>query len=219
MPSISTVILPSKEKGYRSVKLAPFISVIILAAGESKRMGKLKQLLPLGQNTILEQTIDNFLNSKINEVIVVVGYIAEEVIKLIAARQVKVALNPDYCLGMSTSLLAGLKVINNEAQGIMLALADQPFIASQTIDYLIEAFAHHEKIIVPSHQGRRGHPVIFPRKYKKELASLKGDVGGREVLARYPEDVLEVAVDCDSIIEDIDTMDIYIRKTGRINPK
>ena len=83
--------------------MAPVISAIILAAGEAKRMGKPKLLLPLGQGTILEQTIDNFANSKVNEIIVVLGNRVEEMINIIASRPVIVAVNPDYRHGMSTS--------------------------------------------------------------------------------------------------------------------
>ena len=79
--------------------MTSLISVIILAAGESKRMGKPKQLMPLGRTAILEQTVDNCLNSKVNEVIVVLGHRSEEVIRIIAARPVKLAINPNYQRG------------------------------------------------------------------------------------------------------------------------
>jgi len=84
------------------------VSSILLAAGESKRMGKPKQLLPWRQGTMVEQTIDNLLGSAVNEVIVVVGHRAEEVIKAIATKAVKLAVNPDYKQGMSTSIIVGL---------------------------------------------------------------------------------------------------------------
>ena len=188
--------------------MAPFISAIILAAGESRRMGKPKQLIPLEKTTILEQTVDNFLNSEVPDVIVVVGYKAEEVAKLIANRPVTVAVNSAYREGMSTSIVAGLSLLSDKAQGVMFALADQPFIDSQTINRLIEAFGIYDKgIVMPIYQGRRGHPVIFSIKYEEELLSLKGDIGGREIICRHPDDVFEVAVNCEGIFVDIDTMD------------
>ena len=188
--------------------MAPFISAIILAAGESRRMGKPKQLIPLEKTTILEQTVDNFLNSEVHDVIVVVGYKAEEVAKLIANRPVTVAVNSAYREGMSTSIVAGLSLLSDKAQGVMFALADQPFIDSQTINRLIEAFGIYDKgIVMPIYQGRRGHPVIFSIKYKEELLSLKGDIGGREIICRHPDDVFEVAVNCEGIFVDIDTVD------------
>ena len=190
--------------------MIPMIPVIILAAGESKRMGKPKQLMPLGRITILEQTVDNFLSSEVSEVVVVLGHRAEEMVNLIASRLVTVAVNPAYRKGMSTSIAAGLGLISDKAQGVMLALADQPFIDSQTINRLVEAFGAHSKgITIPIYQGRRGHPVIFDIKYKEELLRLKGDVGGREIVDRHPDDVLEVAVNCEGICVDIDTVDSY----------
>jgi molybdenum cofactor cytidylyltransferase len=186
------------------------ISAIILAAGESKRMGKPKQLLPLGESTILGKTVANFLASQVSEVIVVVGYQAEKIKALLHSKPVKIVLNPEYQQGMSTSISAGLKSIDDKAQGIMLVLADQPFIDSRTINRIIAGFnAGGKGIAVPCYQGNRGHPVIFARKYEGELAALKGDVGGKEVIARHPDDFMEISVDSDGVIADIDTLDGY----------
>ena len=190
--------------------MAKLVSAIILAAGESRRMGKPKQLLPLDKTTILECTIDNFLNSEVHDVVVVVGYRAEEVVSLIAKRPTSMVVNAAYRDGMSTSIIAGLSLISDNAQGVMLALADQPFIDSQTINCLVESFGAHDKgIVLPIYQGKRGHPVILSIKYKEELLSLKGDIGGREIIHRYPDDVLEVPVNCEGICVDIDTVDTY----------
>ena len=190
--------------------MIPLISAIILAAGESRRMGEPKQLMPLGKTTILERTVDNFLNSAVHDVIVVVGYRAEEVISLIADRSVAIAVNSAYREGMSTSIVTGLGLISDKTQGVMLALADQPFIDSHTINHLIEAFgAHNKNIAIPVYQGKRGHPVIFAIKYKEELLRLKGDIGGREIIGQHPDDILEVTVNCEGICVDIDTVDNY----------
>lgn len=187
-----------------------FVSAIILAAGESKRMGMSKQLMPLGRDTLLGQTIDNFLSSKVSEIIVVVGHRAQEVIDAIGSRPVKVAINPSYQEGMSTSISTGLNLISDKVQGIMIALADQPFIGKQTIDRLIEAFSNSNKgIVIPVHKDRRGNPVIFNIQYKQELLALKGDVGGREIIAKHPEDIIEIIFDSDDIVNDIDTEDNY----------
>ena len=107
------------------------ISAILLAAGESKRMGKLKQLIPFGRSTILEETVNNLLNSKVSEVIVVLGARAGEVTEKIARKPVQTVVNPDYQQGMSTSLIAGLRLIDSKARALMIALGDQPFIDSQ----------------------------------------------------------------------------------------
>jgi molybdenum cofactor cytidylyltransferase len=191
------------------------ISAILLAAGQSKRMGKLKQLMPFGQSTIVGQAVDNLLNSAVNEVIVMVGYMAEDVTKAIAAKPIKLVINPDYEQGMSTSIIAGLKSVHSETQGVMLALGDQPLVNSQTINRLIEEFYNHDKgIAVPTYRGRRGHPIIFAIKYKEQLLRLSGDVGGRQIIEDHPEDILEVAVDSESIVADVDTTDDYQAYVG-----
>jgi molybdenum cofactor cytidylyltransferase len=190
--------------------MQPMLSAILLAAGESKRMGKPKQLMPLGSSTILEQAIDNLLNSAVDEIIVVLGHKAEEITETIASKPVKIMVNSNYQQGMSTSIIAGLILVDPQAQAIMLALGDQPLVDSQTINQLIDEFHNHDKsIVVPTYRGRRGHPIIFAIKYKPELLELEGDVGGREVIRHHPDDVLEVAFDSESVITDIDTRDDY----------
>ena len=186
------------------------VSVILLAAGESKRMGKPKLLLPFGKSTILEQTIDNLLSSEVGEVIVVVGYRAQEMIKAIADRPVKVAVNPLYPQGMSTSILTGLNLVDSKAQRLMVTLADQPLINNKVFNQLVEeSLAADKGITIPIYRGKRGNPIIFSTKYKEELLSLKGDVGGRQIIKQHPDDILEVAIDSESINIDIDTLANY----------
>ena len=190
--------------------MQPMLSAILLAAGESKRMGELKQLMPLGKSTLLEQAIDNLLNSSVDETIVVVGHRAEEITEAIATKPVKIMLNHNYRQGMSTSIIAGLILVDPKSQAVILALGDQPLVESRTINQLIDAFNSHDKgIAVPTHRGKRGHPIIFDIKYKAELLEMEGDIGGREIIRQHPDDVLEVAVDSESVISDIDTKDDY----------
>lgn len=192
------------------------ISAILLAAGQSKRMGQPKQVLPFGSSTILEQTIDNLLHSKIDELIVVLGYRAQELMEKLASTPVKIAINPAYEQGMSTSIVTGLSLVDDKAQAVMLALGDQPFISSRVIDKLIdEFFSHNKGIALPTYRGNRGHPVIFAIKYKGELLSLKGDIGGREIIKKHPDDVVEVAVDFESINVDIDTLTDYYHLSNK----
>ncbi len=133
--------------------------------------------------------------------------------KKIANRPVKIAINPAYEQGMSTSIVTGLRLVDNKAQAVMITLADQPFICINIIDSLIETFFHHNKgIVIPTYQGRRGHPVIFAVKYKEELLKLTGDIGGRQIIKRHSEDVVEMPVDSESINVDIDTLSDYYSK-------
>ena len=182
------------------------VSAILLAAGKSSRMGKLKQLMPLGDSTILEQTLANLLGSRATEVVVVLGHKAEEVVKRLSGRPVKVVVNPLYRKGMGSSIAAGLKFVDSQAQAVMLMLGDQPYVDSPTMNRLIDAFGGAKKgIAIPTYNGQRGHPLIFARKYQAQLSRLSGDIGGREIIREHPEDVLEVPVDCEGINIDIDT--------------
>jgi molybdenum cofactor cytidylyltransferase len=186
------------------------VSTILLAAGESHRMGRPKLLLAFGGSTILGKTIDNLLSSRVEEVILVLGAEADAMKQVIADRPVKVVVNPDYHEGMSTSLRAGLKQADSKAQRVMVALADQPLIEKDTYNRLIEeSLCCNKGIIVPAYQKKRGNPAIFSIKYKRELLGLEGDVGGREILRRHPDDTLEVAVDSQSVTIGIDTLDDY----------
>jgi molybdenum cofactor cytidylyltransferase len=187
-----------------------FVSAILLAAGESKRMGKPKLLLPIGNGTVLGKTADALLSSQADEVIVVLGANAQEMKKAIAGKPVKIVFNPDYRQGMSTSLIAGLKQVSARAKRIMVALSDQPLIEKRIYNRLIEeSFNSGKGITAPTYQAKRGNPIIFAISYKEELLQLKGDVGGREILRRHPDDILEVAVDSESVIININTMDEY----------
>jgi molybdenum cofactor cytidylyltransferase len=186
------------------------LSAILLAAGRSKRMGKLKQLMPLGESTIIERAIDNLSSSAVDEVIVVLGHKAEEIKEAISAKPAKIALNPNYGEGMSTSIIAGLKLVDPRAEAVMLALGDLPLVDSQTINHLIDEFRKSDKgIALPAYKGKRGHPVILAIRYQPELLELKGDIGAREIIKRHPKDVLEVAVDSGGVISDIDTKEDY----------
>ncbi|MBI4286758.1 MAG: nucleotidyltransferase family protein [Chloroflexi bacterium] len=186
------------------------VSAILLAAGEAKRMGRLKQLMPFGEMTLVEKAVDSLLRSAASEVIVVLGAGVDEVMAKIEDRPVRIAYSPLYRRGMSYSIKAGLAMVDSQAQAFLVALADQPLVDSPTIDRLIEAFHTVDKgIIIPTYQGRRGHPVIFARKYGADFRRLEGDVGGRQIVSEHPEDVLEVNVDCPGVCLDLDTEEDY----------
>lgn len=182
------------------------ISAIILAAGESKRMGKPKQLLAYKSKTLIERAVDTVLASEVDETVVVIGHQAEAIKSLLKKRPVKLVFNERYREGMSASLRTGIENVSPGAEAVLIMLGDLPGLTPDVVNHLITSF-HQRKggIIVPAHLGRRGNPVLFDIKYKPELMSLKGDVGAKQLLASHPADVHEVEVDSDSILTDIDT--------------
>ncbi len=192
------------------------ISAILLAAGESKRMGQPKQLLPFRGSTLLGQIVENLLQSQAAETIVVLGSQAEKIIPQIAGEPVKIVVNQDFDQGMSSSIKCGLSHISEAADGVMIVLGDQPLIEKETIDLLIERHRQSERgIILPVHNGTRGHPVIFKMKYKDELLRLTGDIGGKQIVERHPSDVLEVEVDSESVVMSIDAESDYQSLVGK----
>ena len=187
-------------------QVTPKISGIILAAGLSTRMGEPKQLLPFGNSTIIETVIDNLLESKLNEVIVVVGHEAKKVRAHIQHKPVKIAFNPDYRQGMLTSAQCGVRSISASADALAMTLVDLPLITPDLVNLVIDTYAQAESgIAVPSYNYRRGHPVIFNRRYAADILALDEDSGGvRSLFKKYKDDIHYVTVDTDRVLTDID---------------
>ena len=186
------------------------VSAILLAAGKSKRMGIDKLSLPWIGKTVLEHCLDALLRSEAKEVIVVLGIRNKKLQELFCRPKVKTVVNPFSNRGMSASVRRGIRVIHPGVHGILIALGDQPLLKTRTINGLIHAFEKWKRgIIVPFFRGRRGHPVIFHRRYKEELLDLKGDVGGKSIIERHRKDVQLVPVKSIGVVIDIDTWQDY----------
>ena len=192
------------------------ISAILLGAGESKRMGANKLLLPWGKKIVLMHCVDTLLQSIVKEVIVVLGDRTKVMESQLKGRKVRVVMNPHYRRGMSTSIQRGIRAIDPNSHGILIALADMPFVSARTINALIGAFTQGKgEIIVPSFRGRKGHPVIFHKRYKKELLQLRGDMGGRSVIERHLEEVRLVRTKSEGVVKDIDTWKDYGKRVKK----
>jgi molybdenum cofactor cytidylyltransferase len=212
------------------------VSAILLGAGESKRMGVDKLSLPWGRKTVLEHCLETLLQSRVKEVIVVLNdrmkwivdhakdskvypnrcfFSPSSKVGFGDAERVKVVNNPYYQRGMGTSVRRGLRAIDPRSRGILIALGDQPLIKTRTINALIRAFDQRKgTIVVPSFRGKQGHPVIFHCRYQKELLKLKGDVGGRSIIEKHPEEVRLVRVKSEGVTKDMDTWEDYERAKG-----
>ena len=189
------------------------ISAILLGAGESKRMGANKLLLPWGKKIVLTHCVDTLLQSIVKEVIVVIGDRTKVIENQLRGRKVKVVINPQYRKGMSTSIQKGIRAVDPNSHGILIALGDMPFLVSRTVNSLIRAFSQGKgTIVVPSFRGRKGHPVIFHRRYKKELLQLKEDVGGKAIIERHQEEVRLVQIRSEGVVKDIDTWKDYKKR-------
>ncbi|MBI4289135.1 MAG: molybdenum cofactor cytidylyltransferase [Chloroflexi bacterium] len=185
------------------------VGAVVLAAGQSKRMGVLKQTLPWDGKTIIEHVVDCVIDSGISEVVVVVGHRGEEVSERLAGRPVKIVTNPDYERGISSSLVRGIGALHAECRGIMVVLGDQPILEAGTLRSLVEAFRRRPAIIVPVYKGQQGHPVIFPVSYVSEMMALTGDKGARSIIDAHSDDVAPIEVETDSVVRDVDNPDDY----------
>ena len=198
------------------------IGAIVLAAGRSTRMGQTKQLLQWEGKILLNHVLDELRRSRVDERILVLGHDAERVLRAAQTGGVRVVVNHDYVQGMITSIQRGLAALPEEAEGFFIVLGDQPEIPAEIYDRLIDEFhlVHPRKgILIPTCQGRRGHPTLFSGKYRDEAMRITGDVGLRPILQAHPEDILTVAVDSDAILLDIDTPEDFQRYLRRQKPK
>lgn len=195
------------------------ISVLVLAAGESKRMtGQHKLLLPFSGKTIIETSVDTILQARIDAVIVVLGHEAERVREVLQHRPAQFIYNSSYQSGMASSIHVGLRALAPEAGAVMISLADLPLVQAAELNILISSFLSNKEktIAVPTFAGQRGNPVIFDLCHRPEMLALHGDVGCKSILARHPEAVLEVEMPTTSVLEDVDTMEAYNRLTAGI---
>jgi molybdenum cofactor cytidylyltransferase len=184
------------------------IAAVILAAGRSTRMGGPNKLLAeLDGKKLVRIAAEQALASKASEVVVVTGHQAELVEKALAGLKVRFVRNPEFAGGLASSVKAGIAAVPDNADGAVICLGDMPLISAGLIDRLVEAFApdRGNLIVVPVADGRRGNPVLWSRRFFKELMTLDGDIGARHLIAKHAEAVAEVPVEGQSAFLDIDT--------------
>ena len=159
------------------------ISGIILASGFSRRMGKNKLLLKFNGKTIIENVISNSIASLLDEIIIVTQY--DEVIEIFKNADVKTIKNNNAELGLSNSIVLGVKASSINTEGYLVMLGDMPFVKSEDMNIIIQNFnANKNSIIVPICNGNQKNPVLFPSLFRDELIALKGDKGGKEILRK-----------------------------------
>jgi molybdenum cofactor cytidylyltransferase len=182
------------------------IAGIVLAAGRSARMTPRNKLLePIDGEPMIRRVAANALESGIRPVIVVTGYEADHVGQALGGLDVTLITNPNYADGLSTSLKAGLAVLPSAVDGALICLGDMPEIENSVFHALMAAFTGPSTICVPVHNGRRGNPVLWGNAYFTEMRTLAGDSGAKSLMTRHADQIIEVAVETDSIFRDVDT--------------
>jgi molybdenum cofactor cytidylyltransferase len=186
------------------------IAAVILAAGQSRRMGGPNKLLAkISGKPLVRIAAEQALASKARPVIVVTGHERERVDAALQGLDVIRIYNPNFAEGLSTSLKAGIASLPPEADGAIIALADMPQVDAALLDRLIAAFDPDKGalVVVPTVQGKRGNPVLWSRRFFGDLMHLEGDVGARHLIGRYSEAVVDVAASERGALLDIDTPD------------
>jgi molybdenum cofactor cytidylyltransferase len=192
------------------------VSGIFLMAGLSTRLGFPKALLPYGDRVLIERVLEQALASRLSRVILVLGFqapkIRSAIRSLVGDPRLEITVNRHYEQGLSSSIRAGLRVLDPSSRGVMFILGDQPLLKTAAIDRLIRVFRRNQApIVVPLYGNRPGNPVIFGRELLADLLDLRGDTGGREIIKRNPEQVLKVPIRPLYMGWDVDTWDDYDR--------
>ena len=197
------------------------IYAIVLAAGESRRMGTQKLLLPFGSTNVIAHVVNQLLRSGVDKTLVVVGHEAGKVVKALSGQAVTIVENPGYMSGMLSSVRCGLRALPPQGpDGVLVALGDQPAITTKLIDYLIQAFIGNTKgIVVPVFGGRRGHPLLFAAHYRDAILTHYGGVGLRGLLYAHTDDVLELTAPTAAVLSDIDYPEDYRRELAALEKR
>jgi molybdenum cofactor cytidylyltransferase len=196
------------------------VSAVVLAAGRSTRIGEAKQLLALGSGTVLERTLGNVIGSGVEEIVLVLGFLAGEIQRSLSDElrgHVKVVVNRDYEQGMASSLRAGIGAVSEEMDAALVVLADQPFVRAETMRRIVAGYRGFgtkgtgARIVIPVYEGKRGNPVLLDRAMFEEAMGLQGDTGYRAIFGRHAGAIQEVEVDDEGVLIDIDSREDYER--------
>jgi len=192
------------------------IVAIVLSAGESRRMGFPKALLPIEGKTFLERIVSSLRKSRVGEVLVVLGHRADELKSKLGHLSVNVIVNRDYQKGQLSSLQAAIRSVDpKRTDGILVHLVDHPYLKTNMVNEMIDRFYTSRKlIVVPSFRGRRGHPVLFSRDLFPDLLEAPLGRGAKTVVHAHRAETLVISTGDQSILVDIDTREKYRHYVG-----
>lgn len=192
------------------------IYCIVLAAGESTRMGQPKALLKFNNVSFLEHLINVTKTAGLINVIIVLGYDSEKIRNSLRLENfknnlnIKIVVNKDYKLGQLSSIHTALRALPENAEAIILLPVDRPLISRYVLEEILEKyFLSNAKIVIPTFEGKRGHPVLFSSAMFNELMDAPLDIGARYVVWNHPEELVEVETSESGILINIDTPEDY----------
>jgi molybdenum cofactor cytidylyltransferase len=188
------------------------VAAVVLAAGRSSRMGDVNKLTAeIGGKPLVRIAAEQALASQASPVIVVTGHEREKVGGALAGLAVQIVHNPDYASGLGSSLKTGIAAVPAQADAAIVLLGDMPRVDAALIDRLIGAYDPERGalVVVPSIEGQRGNPVLWSRRFFPDLMAIEGDIGARNLIARYSEAVTEVPVSGSAAATDVDTPESF----------
>ncbi|MDA0334208.1 MAG: nucleotidyltransferase family protein [bacterium] len=192
------------------------ISAIVLAAGRSRRMGRPKQLLPLSGKDNVIQVVTRLIRPLVRHVVVVVGHVGGQVAASLADQDITLAINTDVDRGMLSSVQVGIRAVPEPCEGYLICLGDQPSLHAAVIDAVLHNAAAGVGIVMPTYDGKRGHPVFIHRRYREEILALDPETTGLNAVTRSHEaETVEVAWSDARILDDMDTPTDYAREFER----
>jgi molybdenum cofactor cytidylyltransferase len=199
---------PAPEPRPETSRPGPRIGALLLAAGQSRRMGGPNKLLAeVDGAPMAAHVARRLLASRARPIVAVLGNQAEAVDAALGKLPIERVRNPEFADGLSTSLKRGIAALPSDLDGVLVCLGDMPLISGRHLDRLIAAFNPLEgrAIIVPTRRAKRGNPVLWSKRFFPEMAELAGDVGAKHLIGEHAELVAEVEMDDDAVLVDIDT--------------
>ena len=189
------------------------ISAIILAAGQSKRMGQPKMLLPWENTTVLGKVIETIQQTGIEDILVVTGGARDEVEKIAANYKLRTTHNENFARDeMLASIQLGLQEQETQSEAALICLGDQPQVEERSVRKVCDAFRENKSsIVVPSYQMRRGHPWLIARELWGEVLQMRTPESMRDFLNAHRDDIFYVELDTSSILMDLDTPADYLK--------
>ncbi|UCD51629.1 MAG: nucleotidyltransferase family protein [Phycisphaerales bacterium] len=186
------------------------INAIVLAAGESIRMGKSKPLLRIGDRTFLEQIVAVLQDANVDRITVVLGARAEAIAEAVDLTSVDVVVNSSYRNGQLSSLITGLDNAPAETEAILLCLVDGPFITADIVNQVLATFQETgASIVIPTFEGQRGHPSLFARPLFEQLRNAPPEEGARYVVYANEDKIVEVEIPEKAVVAGINTPEDY----------
>lgn len=184
------------------------VAAVVLAAGESRRMGATNKLtVSVEGRPMVARVVDALEKSSVGKIVVVTGYEPERIREALAGRRVELVHNPDYAEGIASSIRTGIAALGEDADGALMALADMPWVDSEVVNRLVDAFrsAAELSVFVPVFGRKRGNPVLWGSQHFPELLALSGDVGGKALFHRHSAAICYVDVESPGVNVDVDT--------------